>query len=191
MAGGSSSTNIDFLGESLRNPGNLEAGRRLHEKYAGIIARTVATHGVFNQDTEDLTQEVLGRVVAGFHRFTRRGRGSFRAWLRRICRSAAADWFRANPGRAVCSPRHLGQAVAETVVEAYEVEILESAIWRVRMEIPPDQWDLFVWVRVRGLPAAEIAAHRGLTRYAVYKAGHRVAERLRRAMNEIDLGGSS
>ena len=185
----SSSTHLSLIQESILNPHNLEAGNKLYQKYARIIQRVARSMGFCEEDIEDLIQETLQRMIMNFPRFTRRRKGSFRAWVRRITRSNAVDWIRKNPRENCPKPRALGHAVAMSIVCEYDTELLEFAIRKVRLEIQPSQWEMFEHVRLEGRSAMEIAGRHGVTVHAVYKAGLRVAQRIREILVEMDKRG--
>lgn len=186
-----SSTNLSLIQESILNPENLEAGTQVYEKYAGIIAKAVRSQGVSGPEVEDIVQETLQRMLSGFWQFNRRRRGSFRAWLRRVARSAAVDWLRKNPRMDGPTARAVGHTVAMSLVHEYDVDLMEIAIRKVQLEVHPNQWTFFEKVRVKGFSAKEVAAEAGLTTFAVYKAAQRVWERLQKISRELDSRGTT
>ncbi len=187
--GFSSSTNLSLIQESILHPENLEAGTKVYEKYAAIIGRVLRSQGISGLEVEDIVQETLHRMLSGFWQFTRRRRGSFRAWLRRVTRSATVDWFRKNPRIDGPTARAVGHTVAMSLVHEYDVDLMEVAIRKVQLEVSPNQWAFFEKVRMQGLNPKEVAAEAGLTTFAVYKASQRVWERLQKITQELDSRG--
>lgn len=185
-----SSTQFTLIQDSILHPDNLETGKWVYQKYAAIIAQTIRSHGGSSQDLDDIVQETLQRILTGFWQFSRRKKGSFRAWLRRITRSATMDWFRKNPRLPSLPARPVSQAVAMALVRQYDSEILDIALRKVRLEVNPAHWDMFEKVRLQGRNAVEIAEAHGVTAYAVYKAGYRVAARMREILDDLDGVGS-
>jgi RNA polymerase sigma factor (sigma-70 family) len=188
--GFSSSTNLSLIEESILNPENLEAGTQVYEKYAAIIARVVRSQGITGPEVEDIVQETLQRMLSGFWQFNRRRRGSFRAWLRRVARSATVDWLRKNPRMDGPTARAVGHTVGMSLVQEYDTDLMEIAIRKVQLEVNPSQWAMFEKVRVQGISPKEVAAEGGHTTFAVYKANQRIWQRLRQITQELDSRGS-
>ena len=184
-----SSTNLGLIQESILHPENLQVGKLVYQKYAAIIARTVQSQGLLGQDLEDIVHETLRRVVSGFCHFTRRRRGSFRAWLRRVTRSATVEFIRKNRQMDGPTARRVGQNVANSMVQEYDLEILEMAIRRVQLEVHPRHWAFFEKVHLQDCSPKEVAQGTGLTTDAIYKACQRVEKRLIQIARDLDSRG--
>src|SRR4051812_31836722 len=103
----------------------------------------------------------------------------FRGWLKTVAHHAWQDLARgrrliaAGGDPAADDPVQSLAArddLAEWVERAYEQELLERALERVRPRVQPQTWDAFCLTAIDGLPGAEVAARLGMPVTSVYKA---------------------
>lgn len=169
---------LGFLGGTALDG---ESASRFLAKYSPAILAVVRRHGIDGQDAEDVFQEVMRKLLQGFHTFHRRGSGSFRAWLRCVSGSACVDWLRGSRriSRAVAAA--VGKALATGAERRYEVELMRSALMKARLEFHQRTWEMFELAKIDGRPAREVARKLGVSVFTVYGATQRVSRRL----NEI------
>jgi RNA polymerase sigma-70 factor (ECF subfamily) len=111
----------------------------------------------------------------------------FRSWLKTVTHHAWQDWIR--------SRRHIsatGEGALEDPLQsieardnltdwmegAYEQELLDAALVRVRPRVQPQTWDAFCLTTYEGLSGAEAAARLGIAITSVYKAKSNVRKLL-------------
>lgn len=139
---------------------------------------------------EDIAQDAMLRILSHFKRFSRRRKGSFRAWVRLITRSATVDWLRKNSRRVQLPIQAIGNSVANNLDRELELELMTHAIYRVRLEVSPMHWDIFERFRFQGEKAQPIAERHGISPFTVYKTAYRITERLKEIIAEIEGSNS-
>jgi RNA polymerase sigma-70 factor (ECF subfamily) len=132
-------------------------------------------------------------VFREVNRFTRRGDGAFRGWLRTILTNRVRDYFRGRRYRPTATGdsdflRQLDE------LEAPESEL--SKLWdrehdehvaaalmrRVQGDFAATTWDAFTRHLLEGEPAARVAEELGLSLNSVLLAKSRVLNRLRQEL---------
>src|SRR5258708_2863267 len=91
-------TSVSLLERLAAAPGD-DDWRRLLDLYQPLLSAWLARAGVPVVDADDLTQDVLLVVFREVGGFSRRGQGSFRAWLRAILANRIRDYFRSRQHR--------------------------------------------------------------------------------------------
>src|SRR5437016_3679036 len=77
----------------LRDPQDVGAWREFIDLYAPLVYGYARKQGLQDADAADLSQEVLGAVIASIHRLDYDpDRGAFRNWLFTIVRRKLARW---------------------------------------------------------------------------------------------------
>jgi RNA polymerase sigma factor (sigma-70 family) len=183
-----SSTNLSIIGNSLLNPLDIESGERFLAKYKPLIFKVITKQGIKGPDADDLVQETLHRILAGFPKFYRRRPGSFRIWLRKITRSIIVDWFRSRKRHHLAPISKIEEIVSKSIVREFDLEIYEMAIRKVRLEISPKHWDIFEMFRLKGAPIQKVSEKFGIGLEGIYKVNQRVFYRLQQLVKEIMCG---
>ena len=118
----------------------------------------------------------------------------FRGWLKTVAHHAWQDLARGRRAAAAGDdPLQSLEArddLAAGVEAAYEQELLERAMDRVRTRVQPQTWDAFRLTALDGLPGAEAAARLGMPVTSVYKAKSNVQKLLEAEVIVLDGGGT-
>lgn len=167
--------------DRLRRP-DPAAWERFVALYAPLLRAWARRLGADGADADDLVQDVLAALVRALPDFRYDPGRRFRGWLWTV----TANRWRETRRRA--GPDRGGEGVpevalpdpAEAVDDAeYRRYLVGRALRVMRADFAPDQWQAFWESAVDGLPAADIAARRGISVAAVYAAKARVLRRLR------------
>ncbi len=168
------------------SPRAEQAWGRFHGLYAPVVRRWCRGRGLDEAAAEDITSEVMVRLVEYLHRYDA-DQGRFRSWLKTVVANAAADQHR----RAARVPGAQGSGdsgVARLLEQCREPETTEdlgrelassyllraAALSAVRARVDETTWKAFHERTCLGRPAADVAAELGLTPGAVYQAAYRV-----------------
>lgn len=131
---------------------------------------------------EDLVQEVFVRILWYGRRF--RAEGSFRGWLYRIARHAAADRLR-EAGREVAHETievaEPGKPAPDRLEERERLAHLSRALSR----LSPEDREVLLLARFQELSGAEIAQALGCSPGAARVRVHRALSRLRDLYHEL------
>ncbi|QDU60965.1 RNA polymerase sigma factor RpoE [Planctomycetes bacterium Pan216] len=177
----------------LRDLSDSEAWNQFLERYAPKIFHWCRRHRLQEADASDVTQEVLGKLVAAMRSFEYDpSKGSFRGWLKTVTNNAIRDlskgWSR--PGRgsgdtqvlqslhALHAPEAIADLAAMIEAEA-EREMLDEAHARIRLRVKPHTWQAYQLNAIDRQPAAEVAKTLGIAVSEVYVAKSRVIKMLR------------
>jgi RNA polymerase sigma-70 factor (ECF subfamily) len=169
--------------------------RRLCGLYQPLLRAWLGRAGVDGADAEDLMQDVMLVVFREVGQFSRRGRGSFRAWLRAILANRLRDHFRKCRHRPTATG---DSAFAERLDELESPGSSLSALWdrehdehvvaallrQVQPHFTGPTWQAFRRHVLEGADAAAVAEELGLSLNSVLLAKSRVLKRLRQ-----ELGG--
>ena len=173
-----SSTNLSLIGNLFADPSNIECANRFLDKYRPIILGMVNQHRLKPDDAEDVLQDVLHKMLAGYKNFVREKPGAFRAWLRVIAFSATMDWFNDHPRLDMPTAVALGKSVVQSFTRDYEGDLMEVAMRKARLEFHPKTWSMFEMIRIEGLPTGDVAKRLAVSVLTVYGATYRVTGRL-------------
>jgi RNA polymerase sigma-70 factor (ECF subfamily) len=162
--------------------GDMRAFEELYARHKGPLYRYLQRLAHDPEVTNDLFQEVWGKVIASRERYE--VRAQFKTFLFRIAHNCAVDHFR-RAGRATTQQMadiaELEEVLAGNDAELPEAQVSESqvkdAFKRALAELPPEQRDVFVLYEESGLSLEEIGKVTGVAmetaksrlRYAVTK----------------------
>ena len=182
----------------LRDPTDPGAWGPFVRRYAPAVAGWCRRWGLQTADAEDVTQEVLLRLVRHLRDFPYDpAKGRFRGWLQTVAHNAWRD-LRDNRRRAgwgggdphvqrLLEEQEDRGGLAEALDEQFQAELYDEAQARVQLRVSRDTWQAFQLLAIDGRPAAEVAAKLRLKVAAAYAARHRVQKMLAEEIQK--LGG--
>jgi RNA polymerase sigma-70 factor (ECF subfamily) len=188
MADGDTTTSLTLLGR-LRDPADAEAWREFDARYRGLISWFLRRRGLQLADVEDVTQQVITKLVGGLRSFEYdRERAGFRTYLYRCVRNALSDFRsrQAAAGRAVSMNGETHEAGGMEAPDSWRAEFEREwadhhyrlATRRYRVEAN-ERGAAILDATIAGRTAKEIAEELGMTEAAVYKSQQRLRERLK------------
>jgi RNA polymerase sigma factor (sigma-70 family) len=141
-------------------------------------------------DAEDVTQDVLVKLATKLRTFRYDPSRSFRAYAKTLAHYAWCDYLesRRRPGAAgsgdsdiIDQLDHLAarDELQEQFSDAFDREILEAAMARVRSRVEPRTWEAFRLTALEGLSGAETAGRVGMGIAAAFKAKSKIQRMLR------------
>ena len=189
-------TNPSLLGRLGHDPCNAAAWTEFVRRYGGLVFRWCRTWGLQDADAQDVTQNILLRVVRQMQTFRYDPLRSFRGWLRTVAHGAWCDWL----GEQNRPDRGSGDSAALnrlSLVEArddllrrleteYDCELLELATAQVRLRVAPDSWEAFRLQSLEGLSGAETAERLSMKVGAVFVAKSRVHKMLQETIRKLE-----
>ena len=186
--GGSDSRTSPSLLERLgREPTDAAAWEEFVRRYRPRIHAWCAEWGVQGADADDVAQEVLAGLIATMREFRYDPSRSFRAWLKTVTRHT---WINLDAKRrrghgelagrfdAVLDAAEARDDLQRRLEAAYDLELVESAIERVRERVSESTWHAFRLTVLEGLSGAEAAARLGIPVGTVFVAKHRFQKAL-------------
>jgi RNA polymerase sigma-70 factor (ECF subfamily) len=145
--------------------------------------------GLQDADAQDVTQNVMMRLVEKVRDFGYDPRGCFLAWLKTLARHAVSDLCQAGRRAGRGSGGGLAGWLLESVAaredqvqrrdEEFDRELLEEAMLRIRLRVAPQTWQAFRLTALEGLSGAEAAARIPMHVAQVFVAKLRVHRMLR------------
>jgi RNA polymerase sigma-70 factor (ECF subfamily) len=171
--------------------GEENAWKALTTLYRPLMVAWLTRQGVPPHDLEDLSQEILLRVVKHLPSFQHSGqRGAFRSWLRTIVCSRTADYWRAQAARTAAKGGSGAVANLEQIEdpnsdlnrqwdEEHDRYVLDCLLDLVEAEFEPATLQAFRRLALDGAAGAAVATELGMSVPAVYGAKSRVLQRIR------------
>jgi RNA polymerase sigma factor (sigma-70 family) len=188
-----SATSTSLLMRLREAPADQAAWDEFVRRYGGRIREWGRRWGLQDADAHDVTQDVLLKLVRSMQTFRYDPAQRFRGWLRTVAHNAWQDLARGRrPALAADDRLHSLAARDELAVEvnaAYEQELLDRAMERVRPRVLPRTWEAFHLTALDGLPGAEVAARLGMAVTSVYKAKSNIQKLLEAEVQVLDGGG--
>jgi len=182
----------------LRDIGDDASWHVFFDAYWRLIYNVARKSGLSDDAAQDVVQETVisvARKMPGFH--YNPGKGSFKQWLllitrrrihdhlRRVYRSLPSVTADENP-RAVAPPT-VEMEIEEEWDHAWQQNLFESALARVRKQASPKAYQVFDYCVLQEMSASEVAKMLGMNAAQVYLAKHRVSAAVKRAVRELEL----
>lgn len=164
-----------------------DAWREFVEHYGAKIFHWCRNRGLQDADAEDLTQDLLIKLVEQLKTFKYDPTRSFRAWLKTITIHALID--------AVKKHRRIQELVNDVAAQKsliqelqpqFDREAMDEAMARVELRVERNTWEAFRLTGIEGLSAIE-AAHQlrvPESQIRVYKG--RVTKLIRDEIQKLD-----
>jgi RNA polymerase sigma factor (sigma-70 family) len=193
-----SATSVTLLVRLQQTPADQAAWAEFVERYGQSIHSWCRRWRLQEADAQDVAQTVLLKVLGAVHAFHYDPAQKFRAWLKTVTHHAWQDLVRSRRqlgagGDAASDDDPLLSLAARddlgTWLEAaYEQELVEQALTRVRPRVQPPTWEAFRLTAFEGLSGAEAAARLGMAVTSVYKAKSNVQKLLEAEVRYLEGG---
>lgn len=189
------STSITLLARLRDDPGNQAVWREFVRRYRPLIYNCCIGWNLQPADAEDVSQVVLAKLVETMQTFHYDPAGSFRAWLGTVTRRVLSNELaRGRRTRGVGGGQveeMLGKLEArEQLVQAveagYDRELLDEALRRVRLVVPPQQWDAFRLTALESMSGAEASKQLDMLVSTVYSSKCKVQKLVREEFARLD-----
>ncbi len=180
-------TSVTLMARLQRFPADPEAWDEFVERYRPMIRAWCLKWHLQDCDADDVVQDVLVKLIAAIRKFQYDPVRSFRAWLKTVTQHALSDFVasqRKDPGQTAAPIESIAEsAEARTDLEkrledAFDAEVLELAMHRVKKRVKPGTWEAFHLTAVEGLTGAAAAARIQIPVAHVFVAKNRVQKML-------------
>jgi RNA polymerase sigma-70 factor, ECF subfamily len=171
--------------------GQADGWNDLTDLYCPLIIAWLKRQGVPAVDVEDLSQDILLRVVKHLPTFEHSGhRGAFRSWLRTIVCNRTTDYWRTTGASTQVGGGSDATAALEQIAdpdsdlnrqwdEEHDHYVLRCLLAAVEEEFEPATLCAFRRLALDGVAGALVAEELGMSLAAVYRAKSRVLQRIR------------
>ena len=181
----------------LDNPTDADCWNAFVDRYAPKIYGWCRQWRLQEADAQDVTQEVLARLVRKLRTFTYDPhKGTFRGWLKTLTHHAWCDYLeeRRRAGGGKGGPEELArletlearQDLLGALAEVFDLELLAEAQARVQLQVSPRDWKIFQELAVAGRPGPAVAQELGMSVAAVLMARSRVQKRMREEVRRLE-----
>jgi RNA polymerase sigma factor (sigma-70 family) len=195
-AGRESRTRATLLGRLRADPADAGAWAEFVDSYGPRLVAWCRAWGLQDADARDVTQTVLLKLAVKLRDFAFDPGRSFRAWLKTVAQHSWLDFLEAR--------KRAGQGTGDTAMlgrlqsvearddllgrlnEAFDQELLNEAVARVRLRVAPQTWEAFRLTAQEGLSGAEAAARIGMQAAQVYVAKRRVQKMLQDEVRALE-----
>jgi RNA polymerase sigma factor (sigma-70 family) len=192
-AGGTSPT---LLGRLSQDPTDQAAWARFVDLYGPKIYDWCRRRKLQDADVQEVTQNVLLKLAQKMRSFRYDPARSFRGWLRTLTYHAWSDLVASQRPVTLGSSEGSGIALLDTIEaredlvkqlqEAFDHELLEEAMARVRLRVAPRTWDAFRLTALEGLTGAEVAEQLQMKVATVYVARSEVQKMLKEEIRKME-----
>lgn len=184
----------------LRDPANGQSWKDFVARYGLLIYRWCGKWRFQDADAQNITQEVLTKLVTKLRQFEYDPRrGSFRSWLKTVTYHACRDYLdkQRHPGRrgsgdtAVWDTLKTLEARPDrlrTLDQEMAHERLEQLQARVRPCVSERDWQIFHALAIEGRSGGEVAQEHGMTTAAVFMVRSRVQQKLCQEAQRLKTG---
>jgi RNA polymerase sigma-70 factor (ECF subfamily) len=161
---------------------------RFQDSYNPYLRRWCHGYGLDSNAIDEICQRFWIELASRMKTFEYDPSGSFRGWLRRLCKSRVLNYLREQRFHALCGLDDREVACEPADAEEGEatpdpnrclfLDAGEKIQAAVRARVKPHTWEAFWLVAVCDRRVEETAKSLGMTRIAVYAATARVARML-------------
>jgi RNA polymerase sigma-70 factor (ECF subfamily) len=191
-------TRVTLLTQLRQHPSDQAGWHEFVERYGRHIYRWCRQWKLQDADAEDVTQDILVKLTQKLRAFAYDPSRSFRGWLKTVAHHAWRDFeeSRRRAHRAAGDSRvgelmltlEAREDLAQTLEDAFDLELVEAAKVRVRLRVAPHTWEAFRLMTLEGLPVAEVAARVQLQVAMVYVAKSKVQKMLQEEIRKLETG---
>ncbi len=190
-------TSTDLL-NGLRSPDNQTVWQQYVDRYRPVIVAYAHRIGLPAADAEDAAQQTLSAFYVAYRDGKyERDKGRLHNWLFGIARNQIRNWRRTRRNREVQVAAQDGETdFFDQLGDEDQWEQIWDQEWRgavmrqclaeVRREVGEKTFTAFELFASKGWPARKVAEHLGLTSNAVFIAKHRVLQRVRGLLPQIE-----
>jgi RNA polymerase sigma factor (sigma-70 family) len=167
---------------------NQAAWSEFVDRYGRKIYRWCLRWRLQDADAQDVTQIVLLKLAQRMRVFTYDPGRSFRAWLKTVTHHAWQDYVDSRQTAMLATGGEPAEAALDSVTarndlsseleHAFDLELLETAMQRIRLRAATHTWMAFSMTAVEGIPALEVAQRLGMKIARVYAARSTIQQRL-------------
>jgi RNA polymerase sigma-70 factor (ECF subfamily) len=187
-------TRASLLLQLRQSPGDQSAWAEFVDRYGCQILAWCRRWGLQEADAQDVTQTVLLQLATKLRTFTYDPSQRFRAWLKTLTHHAWCDFLSARREQgsgdtAIQKALETTQArddLSQRLEEAFDQELLEQAVARVRQRLKADTWEAYRLTTEEGLSGVEAAHRLGKQVGAVFKAKSKVQRLLRETVLQLE-----
>jgi RNA polymerase sigma-70 factor (ECF subfamily) len=190
-------TSLTLMMRLQKSPSDPRAWDEFVQRYRPMIRAWCLKWHLQESDADDVVQEVLVKLLGAIRKYQYDPARSFRSWLKTVTQHALADFVAARRK----NPRQLGSpinAIAESddartdleqqIEDAYDAELLELAMHRVKKRVKPATWDSFRLTVIDGASGAQAARQLEIPVAHVFVAKHRVQKMLQEEVRILKKG---
>ena len=189
-------TSTTLLMRLQQSPSDQAAWGEFVEQYGRRIHGWCCHWGLQDADANDVGQTVLVKLLRALQTFRYDPQESFRAWLKTVTHHAWQDLVRSRRQIATGGDREIDPLetlearddLSSTLEAAYEQELLDEALARIRERVHPHTWDAFWLTTYGGLSGAEAAARLAMPITSIYKAKSNIQKLLEVEVHYLDRG---
>ena len=174
----------------LQDAEDMAAWDEFSAIYGPVVFNVATSRGFQSADAENLVQEVFMAVVSSVTNWLQRDdRGSFRAWLLRIARNAAADMITQKATRSLGldgsdAQVHVANLPAPSALSSaldleYERIVFQWASEQVRASVAEHTWQAFWLTSIEEMSVDAAAALLNTRPGNIYFARSRVMARIK------------
>ena len=190
-------TRVTLLTQLRHDPSDQAGWDEFVERYGRHIYRWCRQWKLQDADAEDVTQDILVKLIQKLRAFRYDPSRSFRGWLKTVAHHAWRDFEDGRRARGAAGDGHAQdllltlearEDLARKLEEAFDLELLEAAKVRVRLRVAPHTWEAFRLLALEGVPAAEVAARVRLQVAMVYAVKSKVQKMLQEEIEKLEMG---
>jgi RNA polymerase sigma-70 factor (ECF subfamily) len=192
----SAGTSATLLGRLRRDPADQAAWAQFVKRYSPQIYGWCRRWNLQPADAEEVTQNVLVKLVEKLAGFRYDPSRSFRGWLKTLTHHAWVDYLESLKTRgrggddsqvmALLRSIEARDDLVRRLESEFDHELLEEAMARVRKRVEPQTWEAFRLTSVEGLSGGEAAARIPMKEAMIYVARGRVLKLLRQEIQALE-----
>jgi len=188
-------TSLTLMMRVQQDPADPRAWDDFVERYQPMIRAWCVRWGSQPCDADDVTQQVLLKLLSAMKQFRHEPGSGFRGWLKTVTHNAWLDFARRPKNGqdaagldAIADSSDALADLEKEMQQAFERELLELAMRRVEERVKPNTWQAFRLTSIEDLSGAEAAERLGLPVSAVFVAKHRVLKLLEAEVRRLKAG---
>jgi RNA polymerase sigma-70 factor (ECF subfamily) len=191
-------TSLTLLERVQKCPADLEAWDEFVRRYHPMIRAWCMKWGLQAYDADDVTQDVLVKLLTAMRTFRYDPARSFHAWLKTVTQHALSQFSagrRREPGQIgpdipIAQLVEAQDDLEQRLESLFDRDLIGIATRRVEKLAKPVTWDAFRLTALEGLTGQDAAQRLGIPVAHVFVARNRVQTRLQEEIRIMKEGGA-